>query len=177
MTRPVYLQRAVHCYFDLSMPKCFEGYRYNLIESRMPLVDVNGFMLTSKLKELAQYKAKVAKLENAIESARVSQLRGLHTEVGFDSRDELIAALRGLGQGAVRRGRPPKKAGAKKAGRRKGKGGRKGRAVITPELRSKIESAARGSATGQAIAKKFDVSLPTVQNIKRAAGLTRKKKR
>jgi len=49
--------------------------------------------------------------------------------------------------------------------------------VITPELRSKIESAARGSATGQAIAKKFDVSLPTVQNIKRAAGLTRKKKR
>jgi len=137
-------------------------------------------MLTSKLKELAQYRAKIASLENAIESARSNQLRNLHTEMGFDSREELIAALRSLGGGGKRRGRPPKKAAAKKkAAKRKGKGkgGRKGRAVITAELRSKIEAAARGGQTGQAIAKKFDVSLPTVQNIKRAAGLTRKKKR
>lgn len=137
-------------------------------------------MLTSKIKELAQYKAKVASLESAIETARLNQLRNLHTEAGFDSREELIAALRGLGKGKRkgRRGRPAKKAAAKKktAGR-KGKKGRKGRAVITPALRSRIEAAARGGATGQAIARKFDVSLPTVQNIKRAAGLTRKKKR
>ena len=135
-------------------------------------------MLTSKLKELAQYRAKIASLENAIESARTNQLRNLHTEMGFDSREELIAALRGLGGGGKRRGRPPKKAAAKKkAVKRRGRGGRKGRAVITAELRSKIVAAARGGETGQAIAEKFDVSLPTVQNIKRAAGLTRKKKR
>lgn len=135
-------------------------------------------MLTSKLKELAQYKAKIANLENAIASARTAQLRNLHNELGFDSRDDLIAALRGVGGSGRRRGRPAKKAGPKKkTAKRRGKGGRKGRAVITPELRSKIAAAARGGETGQAIARKFDVSLPTVQNIKRAAGLTRKKKR
>lgn len=135
-------------------------------------------MLSSKLKELAQYKAKIASLENAIESARVNQLRNLHTEMGFDTREELIAALRGLGGGrGKRRGRPPGRSGKakKKAGRKRG--GRKARAVITPALKAKIISAVKGGATGNAVAEKFDVSLPTVQNIKRDAGLTRKGKK
>jgi ParB/RepB/Spo0J family partition protein len=63
---------------------------------------------------------------------------------------------------------PAKKAAKKKAGMRKGT-----RVEITPALRESILDAIKEGGTGAAIAKRFGVSLPTVQNIKRAAGLTR----
>lgn len=124
-------------------------------------------MLTSQLKELAKAKEKVANLESAITSVRKKQLEKLHADLGFESREDLISALRSIGRGGKgRRGR----AAAGKKPRRK-------RTTITPELKAKIEAAARAGGKGMAIAKKFGVSLPTVQNIKRAAGLTRKTKK
>jgi len=126
-------------------------------------------MLTPKLQQLADAKAKVEKLEKSIAAERDAVLRNLHVKAGFASRDELIAALRGVGGGA-RRGRKPGRPAAK------GKGGRKKRAKITPEIRDGIIAAVKAGTTGGAIAAKFGVSLPTVQNIKNAAGLTKKRK-
>lgn len=117
-------------------------------------------MLSSQLKELAKAKAKVVDLESAISKNRKKQLEKLHADLGFDSRESLISALRSLGRGG--RG---SKAGGKKV--------RHKRTTITPELRAKIEAAVRAGGKGLDVANKFDVSLPTVQNIKRAAGLTR----
>ena len=120
------------------------------------------------MQQLAAYRAKVEKLEKSISDERAALLRGLHLETGFASRDELIDALRGLG--GARRGPKP---GAKAA--RSG-GKRKRRAKITPELREQIIAAVKAGGTGNAVARKFDISLPTVQNIKRDAGLTKKRK-
>jgi DNA invertase Pin-like site-specific DNA recombinase len=129
-------------------------------------------MLTPKLQKLAGYKAKVEALEKSLKAERDALLRSLHTETGFASREELIAALQSLSAGAKRGRKPGKAASAAPAGRR----GRKKRATITPELRNDIIAAVKSGGTGSAVAKKFGVSLPTVQNIKRDAGLTKKRK-
>lgn len=136
-------------------------------------------MLTPKLQQLADYKAKIEKLEQSVSAERDTLLRRLHTEVGYGSRDELITALRGLdsgGAGGARRGRKPGKAAAASAAAPKGGKRRKKRAKITPELRNEIIAAVKAGGTGGAVARKFGVSLPTVQNIKNAAGLTKKRK-
>jgi hypothetical protein len=121
------------------------------------------------MQQLAAYKAKVEKLEKTISDERAALLRRLHVEAGFASRDELIDALRGLGGGGKRGPKPGKKAG-------KGGGRRKKRAKITAELRDQIIAAVKAGGTGNAVASKYGVSLPTVQNIKRDAGLTKKRK-
>ena len=64
-------------------------------------------MLSKKFKELADQKAKVARLERAVAAERESTLRQLHAELGFDSTEDLIAALRGVTRGGKKRGRPP----------------------------------------------------------------------
>lgn len=127
-------------------------------------------MLTPKLQQLADYKAKVEKLEKSVQAERDAVLRGLHTETGYATRDDLISALQSLGGGG-KRGRKPGKAAAGSGG-----GKRKKRVVITPDLREGIIAAVKAGGTGSAVAKKFGVSLPTVQNIKRDAGLTKKRK-
>ena len=59
----------------------------------------------------------------------------------------------------------------------KGNGGKKGgkrtRAVITPEIKQGVVDAAKAGKTGAEIAAKFGISLPSVQNIKKAAGLVK----
>ncbi len=128
-------------------------------------------MLSSKIKELADYKAKIVELEKSVLEEREAALSRAHTDLGFASRTDLIKALKAL-----------EKAGPKKRGRKKGaktaaapaeKKGRRKRTTITPELRDSILAAVKEGGTGAAVAKRFGVSLPTVQNIKRAAGLTR----
>jgi transposase len=130
-------------------------------------------MLTPKLQQLATAKAKVEELEKKLSAERNAVLRRLHTEVGYSSREDLIAALRGLDGAGAGRGRP-KAAASTSAGRKRGK--RKARAKITPEIREQIIAAVKGGSTGNQVAQKFGVSLPTVQNIKRDAGLTRKRR-
>jgi len=135
------------------------------------LAILSADMLTPKLQQLADAKAKVQKLEKSIAAERDAVLRNLHVKAGFASREELIDALRGVSGGA-KRGRKP----GRPAGKGKGKGGRKQRATITPEIRNGVIAAVKAGETGGAIAAKFGVSLPTVQNIKNAAGLTKKRK-
>ena len=125
-------------------------------------------MLSSKIKELADYKAKIVELERAVLQEREAALARAHADLGFASRGDLIKALRALDKAGPKRGRKP----AAKAGAAAKKTRRK-RTTITPELRDSILAAVREGGTGNAVAKRFGVSLPTVQNIKRAAGLTR----
>lgn len=122
-------------------------------------------MLNKKLKEIAQYKAKIAALEKAILAERQSKLKKLQDDLGFDSSVDLIKALRSLDAGA------PKSSGKAKAGAAKKP--RRKRALVTAEMREGIAAALREGGKAAAVAKQFDVSVPTVQNVKRAAGLTR----
>lgn len=127
-------------------------------------------MLSSKIKELADYKAKIVELEKAVLEEREAALDRAHTDLGFASRSDLIKALKALEKAGPKRGR---KKGPKAAPASAGKKQRRKRTTITPELRDSILAAVKDGGTGAAVAKKFGVSLPTVQNIKRAAGLTR----
>jgi hypothetical protein len=129
-------------------------------------------MLTPKLKQLAKAKAAVARIEQSLQAERDAALRDLHTQAGFATREELIVALRAYG--GAKRGRKPGKAAAPAAGG--GKRKRKKRAVITKEIRDGVIAAVKAGETGGKIAAKYSISLPTVQNIKNAAGLTKKRK-
>jgi DNA invertase Pin-like site-specific DNA recombinase len=129
------------------------------------------------MQELASQKAKLIELEAAIIAERDAQLAGLHEELGYDTREDLIAALRALGKGKAKaKGKPGRKKSAPVEAAPAGAKKRRKRAKVTPEMRKQIEEAAKAGKTGAAIAKEFGVSLPTVQNIKRAAGLTRNSK-
>lgn len=130
-------------------------------------------MLFKRMQELASQKAKLVELENAVLAERESQLLRLHSDLGYETRAELIKALQSLKTKGPKRGRKKVrgKAKAKAAAPAKKK---RTRAKITPEIRDGIIEAVKAGGTGAAVAKKFGVSLPTVQNIKRAAGLTRK---
>lgn len=137
-------------------------------------------MITDTLKEIESTKSKLAELQKKADSERGKQLNGLHTSLGYATRDELIAALRGLEGGVKvkgRRGRKPKAAAAAPASaaatptKKRSK-----RARITDDTRQKIVAALKGGAKGTQVAKDYGISLPSLQNIKKAAGLTKNRK-
>lgn len=109
-------------------------------------------MLNSKIKEIEEYKEKIAQLEEAIEAERRAQLMNLHAELGYQNPQKLIEAL----QEATRASR-------------KGK-----RTVISEELRDQIKQALLAGNSGAATAREFGVSVPTIQNIKKELGLVKK---
>ena len=88
----------------------------------------------------------------------------LPEKYGYASAAELIKAIRAAaGAGGKRRGR--------KAGRHRK------HARITPELRGKIKAALQAGKTGGRVAADYGVSLPSVYNIKKAAGLVKARKK
>lgn len=129
-------------------------------------------MDTSKLKELQALKAKAASLEQQVAVERAKALASLPAEFGFDSLEAFIAAVRAAG--GVRRGRKP---GAKATPAAK-PAGRRTRATITDATRVQVKKLVGEGKTGAEIAKATGISLPSVQNIKKALGLVaaRKKK-
>lgn len=153
-------------------------------------------MLKDRLKEIEQHKSKLASLQQAL-------LEDLHSVLGYAQRSSLIQELQKI-TGSKRGKKAAKKPAAKKASKKVAKKatkkaakksvkkaprksakkaapkaakktGRRKRTTITPELRNDIIAAVKGGATGSAVAKQFGVSVPTVQNIKKAAGLTKTK--
>jgi len=123
-------------------------------------------MVTKQIKELEATKAKIASLEKSIARRLQKELSTLHDKYGFNSVDEFIKALRAT-SGASRKGRKvkPSKSPAK-AKRRK-------RSVITDDTRASVKKLVESGKTGSQIAKSLNISLPSVQNIKKALGLVK----
>jgi DNA-binding NarL/FixJ family response regulator len=131
-------------------------------------------MVTDKIKELEAARAKLANLEQSIADELNKELAALPAKYGFASAGEFVDAVRAAtGGGSGRRGRKPGK--AKGAG--KGGPGRKRRtrAVITDETRAEVKKLVNDGKTGGEIAKNLGISLPSVQNIKKALGLVKKR--
>ena len=129
-------------------------------------------MVTDKIKKLEAARDKVANLEQSIASELNKELAALPAKYGFASVDSFIAALKAAG-GGRRRGRPgraTKSAKAPAVGRKRRK-----RAVITDETRGSLKKMVEAGKTGTEIATALRISLPSVQNIKKALGLVKKR--
>ncbi len=122
-------------------------------------------MPNSKIKEIAAYKAKIAALEKAVAAEQKQKLAGLHKEVGFETTEELIAAL----QAMVKPARKSKRGGAAK------KSGRASRTRITPAIKTGVGKAVEAWKKGAEIAKEFGISIPSIQNIKKELGLVKER--
>lgn len=119
-------------------------------------------IVSAKLKELESARAKLATLEQAVQDEMKKELAALPAKYGFESADDFIEAVRAA-TGARRRGRPAATGGKK----------RRSRAVITDETRALVKKLVEGGKTGAEIAKVVGISLPSVQNIKKALGLVK----
>jgi hypothetical protein len=119
-------------------------------------------MITSSVKELNDTKAKVARLEQAL----AKELASLPAAYGFDSLKAFVAAIKAA-SGKGRAGRPKKSVGPKSHKR----------ATITDAVRAKVKALVKAGKTGSFIAKALGISLPSVQNIKKALGLVRPAKK
>jgi hypothetical protein len=117
-------------------------------------------MVTKQIKELAATKAKIVALENSIAKRLQKELSSLHTKYGFDSLKMFAKALKVASASGS-----PHKGKAVKARRK--------RAVITDETRASVKKLVEGGKTGSQIAKSLGISLPSVQNIKKAMGLVK----
>jgi DNA invertase Pin-like site-specific DNA recombinase len=126
-------------------------------------------MVTKQIKELEVTKAKVEALEKEISKRLSKELASLHLTYGFATQAELIRALKSAGgSGSARRGRPSRGPKGAAAG-----GKRRKRSVITDETRASVKKLVEGKKTGAQIAKALGISLPSVQNIKKALGLVK----
>ena len=119
-------------------------------------------MITSSVKALNETKAKVARLEQAL----AKELASLPSAYGFDSLKAFVAAIKAAG-GKGRVGRPKKSTVSKT----------RKRAKITDAIRAKVGKFVKSGKTGSQIAKALKISLPSVQNIKKAFGLVRTSKK
>lgn len=120
-------------------------------------------MVINKIRLLRTTKAKVAKLEQAIASEMARELASLPRKYGFSSTQAFLKAVRSV---AGKSGGPA----ARKSG-----GKRRKRAVITAATKAKVKELAGAGKTGHEIAKAAGISLPSVQNIKKALGLVKKR--
>ena len=114
-------------------------------------------MVTNKLQRLREYQRQMAKIEK--ELARFNaKLAALPAKYGFKSMSDFIEALRAAGPGVAK------------------SSGRKPRAKITPETKQKVKAMVNDGKTGGQIAKSLNISLPSVQNIKKELGLVKARK-
>ncbi|MEO6569766.1 MAG: helix-turn-helix domain-containing protein [Opitutaceae bacterium] len=116
-------------------------------------------MVTDKLKELEATKAKMADLVKAIEVERNKELRSLPEKYGFENVNEFVNAVKAATSGT--------------RGKKAGGGKRRTRALITDDTRAQVKKLVAAGKTGSEIAKTVGISLPSVQNIKKALGLVK----
>jgi hypothetical protein len=122
-------------------------------------------MVTAKLKELEASRAKLASLEKEIASQLQSELAGLPAQYGFESVEIFVKAVRVAAGG---------KSGGVTRNPVSGKKRRK-RSVITDAMRNEVKKLVEAGKTGAEIAAAVDISLPSVQNIKKSLGLVRER--
>ena len=121
-------------------------------------------MLSKKLKELKAARAKLASLEKTLEA----ELAALPAQFDFDSAQAFADAVVKASAGGARPAR--KSAGRKAALKPKGK---RKRSVVTDELRTQVKQLAEAGQTGEQIKAATGLSLPTIQNIKKAFGMVK----
>lgn len=125
-------------------------------------------MISEDIKELDAARARVAELEKTVAAQMTAELASLPAKYGFADLDGLIAALKaaaGVGR-KVRKAKAAPGAGAAPAPRRK-------RATITDAMRAEVKSMVEAGKTGAEIVAALGISLPSVQNIKKALGLVK----
>ncbi|HVW19853.1 MAG TPA: helix-turn-helix domain-containing protein [Opitutaceae bacterium] len=120
-------------------------------------------MVTDKIKQLEAAKAKLAQLEKSVAAGLQRELAGLPAAYGFDSLRAFIRAVTAASGG--------RKAGASAKGAKRRK-----RSVITDATRAQVKKLTEAGKTGAQIAKEVGISLPSVQNIKKALGLVKARK-
>jgi len=122
-------------------------------------------MVNDIKQEIAVAKAKVAELEGFLKNQ--GKLARLPSDFGYADLKSFIKALKRAASA-----KPAKAAKAAKAPKAaKAKRGK--RARITPEMKEAVKAAVLAGKTGAAIAKELGISLPSVQNIKKAFGLVK----
>ena len=139
-------------------------------------------MVTDKLKELEAARLKLATLERSIADELNQELAALPAKYGFASTSEFVSAVSaaagggGAGRGrGRRRGRPPSAAAKPAAAPAKRGRKRRTRAVITDETRAQVKKMVDSGKTGAEIAQSLKISVPSVQNIKKALGLVKER--
>lgn len=120
-------------------------------------------------KQIEAARAKLAALEKAASAEQNKVLAGLPAKLGYADIHALIAALQALAG--------PQKKGKAKGGNAPADAKRRKRAVVTDAIRAEVKKLVDAGKTGVEIAKAVGVSLPTVQNIKKALGLVQKRKK
>ena len=129
-------------------------------------------MITSKLKRLDAVRAQLAHLEKTVETELRQELTVLHKQYGFPDLKSFFKAVRAAAgggiEGASRKPKRPKKAAATPKTRT--------RAKITAAIRARVKKLVQAGKSGSKIAKAVGISLPSVQNIKKAAGLVKSRK-
>lgn len=131
---------------------------------------VRTMSFTDQIAELAKAKAKLAQAEAKLAADRVAALAKLPGDYGYASLNEFIKALKAAaGKAGKGKGKKAKAAKAPKAA----KAGKRTRTKITPELKLQVVAAVQAGKSGAEIAKAFGISLPSVQNIKKEAGLVK----
>ena len=103
----------------------------------------------------------------------MSALAKLPSDYGYDSLNGFIKALKAAaGKAGKSKGKAKKAAKAPKPAK-VAKAGKRTRAKITPEIKQQVIAAVQAGTAGAKIAKDFGISLPSVQNIKKEAGLVK----
>jgi DNA invertase Pin-like site-specific DNA recombinase len=129
-------------------------------------------MFIDKIKKLEATKARLAALEKSVAAELTHELAALHRKYGFDSLASFFKAVRAAASG---RGKTAKRAPAK-AARKAGGRKRRRRAVITDATRAEVKKLSEAGRTGAEIARTVGISLPSVQNVKKALGLVKSRK-
>lgn len=144
--------------------------------------------LTTKIEKLKALQADTERLQREIVDQRPAELAGLHVAYGFEDVNEFIKAVKDAASkapakkaGKVARGKKAakleKKAGKpgrpKKVKAEKTEGKARGRARITDEVKAQVKDLVAAGKSGAEIAKQLGISLPSVQNIKKASGLVK----
>ena len=125
-------------------------------------------MAIDKYKQLEAAKARLAQLQKALSAQLHKELTALPAKFGFANVKDFLKAV-SAATGSRGAGGRPAKGKAAKPGRRR-------RAVITDATRAEVKKLSEAGKTGAEIAKAVRISLPSVQNIKKALGLVKARK-
>jgi hypothetical protein len=127
-------------------------------------------MAFPKIRKLIAARKRLARLEKIVSTELPRELAGLFERYRFADVHSFLDAVRGAAGGRNTRGglRSKKAAVAPKAKKRK-------RAKITDAVRARVKKLFHAGSSGSKIAKAVGISLPSVQNIKKAFGLVKKR--